>query len=103
LARIFLARGEREGAEAELALALDSVSGSDVRELTEVAALLSALGRKPDALRILSNLSAEPNHARDADLQRRTAALARELKDESLVKAACARLAGDGGTPLKCP
>ncbi|ATB38961.1 hypothetical protein CYFUS_004399 [Cystobacter fuscus] len=103
IARIHLGRGERETAEEELGKALETVSGSDVRELMELAELLSTLGRKPDALRILTNLSAEPDHARDVELQRRTAALARELKDEAVVRAACARLVGDGGTPKKCP
>ena len=103
LARLHLARNERPAAEAELGKALESVSGGDVRELMELADLLSTMGRKPDALRILTNLSAEPDHAKDEDLQLRTAALAQELKDEATVRAACARVAKGGAAPRKCP
>ncbi|HEX8435344.1 tetratricopeptide repeat protein [Archangium sp.] len=103
LARLHLGRKDRAAAEQELGLALESVSGSDVRELSELAALLSTLGRKPDALRILTSLSAEPEHAKDVDLQLRTAALAQELKDEATVRTVCARIASNGVKLKKCP
>ncbi|HYO57180.1 tetratricopeptide repeat protein [Archangium sp.] len=103
LARIHLGRNERQAAEEELGRALETVSGSDVRELTELAGLLSTLGRKPDALRILSSLSAEPDHAKDVDLQLRTAALARELKDEATVRTVCDRISSSGVKLKKCP
>lgn len=104
LARLHLEREDRKAAEEELTLALDSVSGSDVRELMELAGLLSTLGRKPDALKILTSLSGELGHAKDVELQRTTAKLARELKDTAAVQAACARVlsASDGGV-TKCP
>ncbi|MBU8897844.1 tetratricopeptide repeat protein [Corallococcus sp. M34] len=104
LARLHLAREDRKAAEDELKLALDTVSGSDVRELMELANLLSTLGRKADALRILSSLSAEPDHAKDVELQLTTARLAKDVKDVATQKAACARVttAGDGGV-TKCP
>jgi hypothetical protein len=75
------------------------VSGSDVRELTELSALLADLDRKPDALRILASLSAEPGQAKDAQLQLRTARLAQELKDVATVKEACARFIAASPAP----
>ncbi|ATB34396.1 tetratricopeptide repeat protein [Melittangium boletus] len=103
IARLHLGRGEREAAEQELAKALETVSGSDVREMTELAGLLVTLGRKADALRILASLSAEPDHAKDVELQLRTATLARELKEEGTVASACARIAQAGTKLKKCP
>lgn len=104
LARAHLAANDRAAAEGELQKALDTVSGSDVREMQELADLLTALGRKQDALRILTSLGAEPGHAKNVDLQLATARLARELKDTATVQAACARVASvaDGGV-AKCP
>ncbi|NBD13463.1 tetratricopeptide repeat protein [Corallococcus silvisoli] len=104
LARAHLAANDRAAAEGELQKALDTVSGSDVREMQELAELLTALGRKQDALRILTSLGAEPGHAKNVDLQLATARLARELKDTATVQAACARVASaaDGGV-AKCP
>jgi tetratricopeptide (TPR) repeat protein len=105
IARIHLARGDRVAAQQELDLALESVSGSDIRELLELADLLGIMDRKQDALRILSNLSAEPDHAHDVELQLRTARLAREMKDAETVRAACARVTGlDAGVKVeRCP
>lgn len=103
IARLHLARSERQAAEEELGKALETVSGSDERELTELADLLSTLGRKPDALRILINLSAEPDHVKDVDLQLRTATLAQELKDDATVRTVCARVATSGVKLKKCP
>ncbi|KFA88546.1 tetratricopeptide repeat protein [Archangium violaceum] len=103
IARLHLSRDDRKAAEEELGRALETVSGSDIHELTELAALLSTFDRKPDALRILSNLSAEPDHAKDLDLQLRTATLAQELKDEATVRTVCERIASNGVKLKKCP
>jgi tetratricopeptide (TPR) repeat protein len=103
MARVHLSREDRKAAEEELTLALASVSGSDVRELTELSALLVTFGRKPDALRILGNLAAEPDHVHDVDLQLRTARLAREMKDEGILKAACERVKVKDGGGVACP
>jgi Flp pilus assembly protein TadD len=103
MARVHLSREDRKAAEEELNLALASVSGTDVRELTELSALLVTFGRKPDALRILSNLAAEPDNAKDVDLQLRTARLAREMKDEAVMKAACDRVKGKDAGVVSCP
>lgn len=105
LARAHLSVNDRVAAEGELQKALDSVSGADVGEMQEVADLLTAMGRKQDALRILTSLGAEPGHAKNVDLQLSTARLARDLKDTATVQAACARVAAaaaDGGV-VKCP
>lgn len=104
IAQLHLADNDRKAAEEELGKALESVSGSDVRELLELSDLLVTFGRKPDALKILSNLAAEPDNAKNAELQLRTARMARELKDETTVKAACGRVKGhEGGGAASCP
>ncbi|QSQ14889.1 tetratricopeptide repeat protein [Myxococcus landrumensis] len=103
LARIQLAMKSQEGAEQELAAALESVQGNDVRELKELADLLVTMGRKPDALRILANLSAEHDLQKDVALQLATAKLAHELKDVALRTAACARAAAADPAVKKCP
>jgi tetratricopeptide (TPR) repeat protein len=104
IARLHLAQKETKAAEEELGKALESVSGSDLRELIELSDLLVTFGRKPDALRILGNLAGEPDNAQNVDLQLRTARLAKELKDADTVKAACARVTGrDAGGPTACP
>jgi tetratricopeptide (TPR) repeat protein len=102
IARIHLAQEDRKAAEEELGKALESVSGSDVRELVELSGLLVTFGRKPDALRILSNLAGEPDNVKNVDLQLRTARLAKELKEVDIVKTACSRVNGDGGG-VACP
>ncbi|WP_223645597.1 lipopolysaccharide assembly protein LapB [Corallococcus sp. EGB] len=105
LARTHLAANERAAAEGELQKALDTVSGGDVGEMQELAELLTSMGRKQDALRILTSLGAEPGQVKNVDLQLSTARLARELKDTVTVQAACARVAAaatDGGV-VKCP
>jgi tetratricopeptide (TPR) repeat protein len=104
IAQLHLKQQDRKAAEEELGKALETVSGSDVRELVELSDLLVTFGRKPDALKILANLAAEPDNAKNVDLQLRTARLARELKDTELVKAACARVTGhDAGGVSSCP
>jgi Flp pilus assembly protein TadD len=103
IARVHLAREDRKAAEEELDLALASVSGSDVREMTELSDLLLTFGRKPDALRILSHLAAEPENVKDVDLQLRTARLARQMKDDAVMKAACDRVKAKDAGGVSCP
>jgi tetratricopeptide (TPR) repeat protein len=104
IAQLHLKQKDRKAAEEELGKALETVSGSDQRELIELADLLVTFERKPDALKILSNLAVEPDNAKNVDLQLRTARLARELKDDATMKAACARITGrDGGGAPACP
>ena len=53
---------------------------------------------------ILSNLAAEQDNVKNVELQLRTARMARELKDDATVKAACGRVTGhDGGGAASCP
>ncbi|ABF87426.1 tetratricopeptide repeat protein [Myxococcus xanthus DK 1622] len=103
LARIYLGMKDAAAAKEELSAALESVSGQDIRELRELASLLATMDRKPDALRILANLSAEQDHAKDAELHVATAQLARELKDTGILQAACARATAADATLKKCP
>lgn len=103
LARIYLGMKDDSAAKEELAAALESVSGQDIRELRELASLLATMDRKPDALRILANLSAEQDHAKDAELHVATAQLARELKDTGILQAACARATAADAALKKCP
>lgn len=104
IAQLHLAQKDRKAAEEELGKALETASGEDVRELIELSELLVTMERKPDALRILSNLAAEPDNANNEELQLRTARLARDLKDTAIVKTACGRITGkDGGSAPACP
>ena len=104
IAQVHLSQKDRKAAEEELGKALETASGSDMREMIELSELLVTLERKPDALRILSNLAAEPDNVKNEDLQLRTARLARELKDTETVKTACARITGrDAGPTPSCP
>jgi len=103
LARMALARKDKAAAEMELEFALGSVSGSDVRELSEVASLLADLGRKPDALRILASLAGEPGQQKDVELQLRTARLAKELKDATVMKEACDRVVAATAPAARTP
>ncbi|WP_163780290.1 tetratricopeptide repeat protein [Myxococcus vastator] len=103
LARIYLGMKDASAAREELAAALESVSGQDIRELRELASLLVTMDRKPDALRILANLSAEQDHAKDAELHVATAKLAWELKDAGIQQAACARATAADATLKRCP
>ncbi|CAM4475540.1 tetratricopeptide repeat protein [Corallococcus exiguus] len=105
LARAHLATDARAAAEGELQKALETVSGADVGEMQALADLLTVMGRKQDALRILTSLGSEPGHANNTELQLSTARLARDLKDTATVQASCARVAAaatDGGV-VKCP
>lgn len=104
IAQLHLGQKDRKAAEEELGKALETASGEDARELIELSELLVTMDRKPDALRILSNLAGEPDNAKNEELQLRTARLARDLKDTAAVKAACARITGkDGGGAPACP
>ncbi|MFP2963587.1 tetratricopeptide repeat protein [Myxococcus sp. 1LA] len=103
LARIYLGMKDTSAAKEELAAALESVSGEDIREMRELASLLATMDRKPDALRILSTLSSEQDHAKDAELHVATAQLARELKETAILQAACARATAADARIKKCP
>lgn len=101
IARLKLKRGEEDTARAELDLALKAAKGEEKREPIEIADLLIAMKRKPDALKLLAHVAAEEENQKDTDLQMRTAKLAKELKDAAVLSETCAR-ATDAGVK-KCP
>ncbi|MBM4379374.1 MAG: tetratricopeptide repeat protein [Deltaproteobacteria bacterium] len=101
LARLALRKGDRVAAELELEAALKAARGEEVRESLELAGLLEEMDRKPDALKLLAVISAEPDHAKDAALQLRVAKLARELENKVETEAACRRATAAGAAA--CP
>lgn len=102
LARLHLQRGNRPAAETELGLALKSYRGEEERESTELAELLATMGRKADALKLLSTLASEEELHTDVALQRRVAALAKDVGDVQQVSAACERVK-KADAKSKCP
>lgn len=106
LAKLHLARKERDGALLELELALKAARGEDPLESAALSELLEALGRKADALKLLEVISAEEDLAEDVPLQLRTARLARELRNSALALEACERVARAktaGARKPRCP
>jgi len=103
LARLCQQKKDDTCLKAELDQALEKASGEELRETTDLADLLSSLGRKKDALTLLRTVSEEPEQKANFDLQVKTARLARELKDEVTMKAACTRALASGQAGLKCP
>jgi tetratricopeptide (TPR) repeat protein len=103
LARLCQQKKDDACVKKELELALVKATGEDLRETTELADLLASLGRKKDALTLLRTVSEEPEQKGNFELQVKTARLAREIKDEVTVKAACTRALASGQAGLKCP
>jgi Tfp pilus assembly protein PilF len=101
LARLALRRGDRAAAELELEAALREAKGEERREAKELAGLLADLDRKPDALKLLAVVSAEPESEKDVALQLQAARLARELGDKAVLAGACARAKAAGAAA--CP
>ncbi len=87
----------------ELNQALETSTGEELRETTELAELLVLVGRKKDGLDLLRTVSEEGEQKGNLELHLRTARLARELKDEVTLKAACTRALAGGQAGLKCP
>ena len=87
----------------ELERALVTATGEEMRETIDLAELLYSTGRKKDALHLYRELSEEQEQQGDLRLHLRTARLAKELKDETTVKAACARALAGGPSGLRCP
>lgn len=103
LARLCQQKKDDACLKAELDQALEKASGEELRETTDLADLLASLGRKKDALTLLRAVSEEPEQKGNFELQVKTARLARELKDEVTLKAACTRALASGQAGLKCP
>ena len=77
--------------------------GSSDCESMELGELLASFGRKKDALDLLRSVSEESEQKGNTELHLRTARLAKELKDEVTVRAACMRALSTGQAGLKCP
>lgn len=105
LARLALERDDREDASAELdkALAAGATDDATAAETEELAELLLAFDRKQDALKLYALLASEPEAQKNAALQRKTAQLAKELKDAKVLQAACERVATIEGKQARCP
>ncbi len=103
LARMCQAKKDDACVKAELDRALEKSTGEELRETVELGELLASVGRKKDALALFRSLSEESEQKGNVDLHLRTARLAKDLKDEVTVKAACTRALSGGQTGLKCP
>lgn len=103
LARLCQTKKDAACVQKELELALQTATGEEVRETMELAELLASVDRKKDALALLRSLSEESEQKDNLPLHLRTAQLAKELKDEVTVKAACTRALSNGQAGVKCP
>lgn len=102
LGRIALSRGNQQEAERQLSAALKVADGDNPYEAPELADLMVRLGQQKNALTLLKEASAEPDHATDVELQRKTAKLALALGQKSLVAQVCARVV-KAGDHAACP
>lgn len=102
LAKICL-RTDAGCVSAQLDQAIESASGEELRETTDLAELLITLDRKRDALTLLRSVSEEADQKGNTSLQLRTARLARDLKDDVTVQAACTRALSTGQAGVRCP
>lgn len=103
LGRLYLKGKDEARAKQELELALKAATGEESREGPELADLLYSLGQHPQAYLLLKVAAAEPDEAKNVALQRRTASLAKELKEPAaVIEAACQRVKAAGDT-AKCP
>lgn len=107
LARLCQARKDAACVTEELDKALATTSGEELRELLDVADLLSSVGRKKDAFALLKDLADEEEQRGNTVLQLKTAQLAKEAGEKEAVKGYCANVAAaaaDAGTKAeKCP
>ena len=103
LARLCKQKKDDACAKAELQKALDTSTGEELRETLELADLLAESDRKKDALALLRSVSEESEQKGNIELHLRTARLAKELKDEVTVKAACTRALSNGQAGVRCP
>lgn len=103
LARLCEKRKEAACVKAELDLALEKATGEETREVTELAELLSSVGRHADAAKLLGGFASEEGNQKDGRLQLRAAQFAKAAGAKDQVKELCDRaLASDAGIK-KCP
>lgn len=103
LARLCKQKKDETCAKDELQKALNTSTGEELRETLELAELLVEFDRKKDGLELLRSVSEESEQKNNIELHLRTARLAKELKDEVTLKAACTRALSSGQAGLKCP
>lgn len=103
LARLCRQRKDAACVAAQLDAALEKASGEELREATDLAELLAAVGRKKDALLLLKGVSEEADQRLNVPLQLETARLAKELKDTATLEAACARALAQADAGVTCP
>lgn len=103
LARLCKQKKDEACATDELQKALNTSTGEELRETLELAELLVEFGRKKDGLELLRSVSEESEQKNNIELHLRTARLAKEMKDEVTLKAACTRALSSGQAGLKCP
>lgn len=103
LARLCQAEKDAPCVSREVDRALATATGEEIRELVDLAELLVSVHREPDALRLLTSVSEEPEQKGNLDVQLLTARVARSLKNETLVKAACTRVLSSGQPGARCP
>lgn len=103
LARLCQARKDEACVKEELDKALSTASGEELRELIDLADLLSSVGRKKDAYALVKDLASEDEQKGNTVLQLKAAQLAKEAGEKDAVKVYCANVAAaDAGTG-KCP
>jgi tetratricopeptide (TPR) repeat protein len=103
LARLCQARKDEACVKEELDKALATASGEELRELIDIADLLSSVGRKKDAYALVKDLASEDEQKGNTVLQLKAAQLAKEAGEKDAVKVYCANVAAaDAGTG-KCP
>ena len=101
LARLCLQRKDEPCVAAELALALEKATGEELRESLELADLLEQRGKKKEAFALLEAVAGEPEQEKNAELQFKTARLAKALGNAAAQKKSCALALAAGAS--KCP
>lgn len=102
LGELYLSEKDPDRARQELEYALKVAQGEELREGPEMARLLFALGRHKEAYLLYKVAAADPDEAKDLDVQLATAKLAKEFKEPAVVEASCKRIAA-AGKRGKCP
>jgi len=102
LARLCQKKKDDGCLKTELDKALDTATGEELREATDIAELLVTVGRGKDALLLLKSVDEEADQKDNVDLHLKTAQLAKAQQDAETMKAACDRAQAaqpDAGCP----
>jgi tetratricopeptide (TPR) repeat protein len=103
LARICEKRKDLECLTHELDHALKIATGEETREVLDLSDLLASVGRKKDALALLSQLASEEEQRFEVALQLKAAKLARDVKDLRAMKQFCANVSAADAGVARCP